>query len=56
MRFDGSLKLKEVVINPKMDEKALQEIVETTRKIIIELYLKCENDFLEGLERGYGSA
>ena len=43
-------KLKEVVINPKMDEKALQEIVETTRKIIIELYLKCENDFLEGLE------
>jgi hypothetical protein len=43
-------KLKEVVINPKMDEKALQEIVETTRKLIIELYLKCENDFLEGLE------
>jgi hypothetical protein len=42
--------LKEVVINPKMDEKALQEIVETSRKLIVELYLKCENDFLEGLE------
>jgi hypothetical protein len=42
--------LKEVVINPKMDEKALQDIVETSRKLIVELYLKCENDFLEGLE------
>jgi hypothetical protein len=42
--------LKEVVINPKMDEKALQEIVGTSRKLIVELYLKCENDFLEGLE------
>jgi len=42
--------LKEVVIDPKMDEKALQEIVETSRKLIVDLYLKCENDFLEGLE------
>ena len=42
--------LKEVVVNPKMNEKALQEIVETTRKLIVELYLKCEDDFLKGLE------
>jgi hypothetical protein len=42
--------LKEVVINPKMNEKALQEIVESSRKLIVELYLKCESDFLEGLE------
>ena len=42
--------LKEVVIDPKMDEKALQEIVETSRKLIVDLYLKRENDFLEGLE------
>jgi hypothetical protein len=42
--------LKEVVVNPKMNEKSLQEIVETTRKLIVELYLKCEDDFLKGLE------
>ena len=41
---------KQIVVNPKLSEQKLQEVVETTRKIIIELYLTCEKQFLEGLE------
>ena len=41
---------KEVVVDPKLTEKELQKIVEKTRKLIVDLYLTCENDFLDGLE------
>ena len=41
---------KEVVINPKLKEKSLQAIVEETRSLIVGLYLKCEEDFMKGLE------
>lgn len=41
---------KEIVINPALNEKSLQEIVETTRFLIIDLYVTCENEFLKGLE------
>jgi hypothetical protein len=41
---------KEIVISPNLTEKKLQEIVETTRQLIIDLYINCENDFLKGLE------
>jgi len=41
---------KEIVVNSKLTEKTLQEIVEETRKLIIELYIGCEQDFLSGLE------
>ena len=38
------------MVNPRLNEKTLQLIVEDTRKLIIELYIGCEHDFLTGLE------
>ena len=37
-------------INPDLNEVELQEIIVDTRKIIIELYLNCESDFVEGVK------
>ena len=37
-------------INPDLNEVELQEIIVETRKIIIELYLNCEGDFVEGVK------
>jgi hypothetical protein len=39
-----------IKINPKLTEETLQEIVLETRSIIIDLYLKCETDFVEGVK------
>lgn len=42
---------KDVIrINPDLNEEGLQEIVEQTRTLIVELYLKCEEDFVEGVK------
>jgi hypothetical protein len=42
---------KEVIrVNPDLTESGLQELVIETRKLIIELYLKCETDFVEGVK------
>jgi len=41
---------REVTIMPNLTDIELQKIVEDTRKIIIDLYIKCETDFLTGLE------
>lgn len=41
---------KEIIINPKMNDKLLQELVEKTRNNIVELYATCEDDFVKGLE------
>lgn len=42
---------KDVIrINPKLTEHELQDIVVETRNLIIELYLKCESDFVEGVK------
>jgi hypothetical protein len=43
-------KEREVTIKPNMSDMELQQIVEDTRNIIINLDIKCEKDFLEGLE------
>ena len=43
-------KKKEVVISPLLNENSLQNIVDETRDIIINLYTTCEKDFLKGLE------
>ena len=40
----------EIIINQELTEKKLQEIVIETRQIITNLYLTCENEFIEGLE------
>ena len=42
---------KDVVrVNPDLTEDELQRLVVETRTIIIEMYLKCETDFLEGVK------
>jgi len=42
---------KEVIrVNPDLTESGLQELIVETRKLIIELYLKCETDFVEGVK------
>jgi hypothetical protein len=41
---------KEIVINPSLTERKLQEIIDETRRIIIHLYLTCEEDFVKGLD------
>jgi hypothetical protein len=37
-------------INPKLTEKSLQKVTENARKYIIELYVNCELDFVNGLK------
>ena len=41
---------KQVIINPSLTEVKLQKIVDETRKIIVNLYLTCEEDFIKGLD------
>jgi hypothetical protein len=48
--FDSVEKTKKIVINPTLKEKDLQELIDKARKIIIELYLTCEQDFVKALE------
>ena len=38
-----------VTINPKLTSKSLQELVDQTRKLIINIYLQCEKEYQEGL-------
>merc|ERR1712086_1140341 len=40
---------KEIIINPNLTYKKLGLIIEETKAPIINLYLKCEKDYLEGL-------
>ena len=41
---------KDLIINPELNEKTLSKIIEETRIIIINLYIKCEEDFQKGLQ------
>lgn len=41
---------QEIIINPKMSEELLQNLVVKARATIIEMYVKCEDDFIRGLE------
>jgi hypothetical protein len=41
---------KKIRVNPTLTEDKLQKIVERTRNIIIELYVKCEMDFVNNLK------
>jgi hypothetical protein len=42
---------KEVIrVNPELTEAILQDLIVETRSIIVELYLKCETDFVEGVK------
>ena len=46
---EKDIKIGEVIINPNLDEKFLQNLINTTRKLIVKLYIQCEMDFLEGI-------
>jgi hypothetical protein len=37
-------------INPKLTDESLQKAVEKTRKYIVNLYVKCENDYITGVQ------
>jgi hypothetical protein len=37
-------------IHPDLTDQDLQKIIEKTRELIVELYLKCESDFTNGLQ------
>jgi len=37
-------------VNPKLTEDSLQEEVVKTRKFIVDLYVKCENDYVKGVQ------
>jgi hypothetical protein len=37
-------------INPKLNEVLLQKAVEKTRKFIVNLYIKCESDYVNGVQ------
>ena len=43
-------KKKQVRVNPKLTDQVLQENVEKTRKFIIDLYVKCELDYVNGIK------
>lgn len=48
--IDPQTKKKVIRINPNLTENSLHEIVVETRAIIINLYLKCEIDFVNGIK------
>ena len=48
--IDEKTGAKTIIVNPKLNEKSLQEIVIKTRELIINLYLQCENDYVKGVK------
>ena len=48
--FEYDEKTKKIHIHPKLNKYRLQKLVEETRNIIFSLYLKCEDDYLEGMK------
>lgn len=41
---------KVIRINPKLTDDILQKAVQNTRKFIVDLYVKCENDYVNGVK------
>ena len=48
-RISPKTERREIVINPELKDESLQKVVELTRKLIVELYVGCEQDFIKGL-------
>lgn len=48
-RISPKTERREIVINPELKDESLQKVVELTRKLIVELYVGCEKDFVKGL-------
>ena len=47
---DPYTKKNKIRINPKLTDDSLQKDIVKARKIIVELYVKCETDYVEGLK------
>ena len=47
---DPYTKKNKIRVNPKLTDDSLQKAIVKARKIIIELYVKCETDYVEGLK------
>jgi hypothetical protein len=41
---------KVIRINPKLNDETLQKAVEKTRRFIVDLYIKCETDYVNGIK------
>jgi len=41
---------KVIRVNPKLTEETLQKAVEKARRLIVNLYVKCENDYTNGIK------
>jgi hypothetical protein len=41
---------KVIRVNPKLTDESLQKAVEKTRKLIVNLYVKCETDYVNGVK------
>jgi hypothetical protein len=41
---------KKIRVNPKLNEESLQKLIELSRKVILELYIKCELDYVNGIK------
>ncbi len=37
-------------INPKLNDESLQKAIEKARRFIVDLYIKCENDYVNGVQ------
>lgn len=48
--FDKVENKKKVIINPSLNETGLQKLVDDARGIIVDLYINCENDFVDCLK------
>jgi hypothetical protein len=45
--YNGKQKIR---VNPNLTEESLQKTVEKTRKLIVDLYVKCEMDYVNGIK------
>jgi flagellar biosynthesis GTPase FlhF len=41
--------IEEATINPNLDQDLLDRLINSARKLIVNLYITCENDFMEGI-------
>ena len=48
--MDPYTQKKKIRINPKLTDESLQVAIQKTRKIIVDLYVGCEQDYLKGIK------
>jgi hypothetical protein len=41
---------KKIRVNPNLTDESLQKTIEKTRKLIVDLYVKCEMDYMNGIK------